>query len=63
MGISLLRLPEVLKRCGVSKAKLYLMINEGEFPKPMKLGSSSVWASDAVDGWVDNFIAAQQKAS
>jgi prophage regulatory protein len=63
MGISLLRLPEVIKRCGVSKAKLYLMINEGHFPRPLKNGSSSVWPSNCVDEWVDNFITSQMKAS
>lgn len=63
MEISLLRLPEVLKRRGVSKAKLYWEIKEGKFPKPLKDGSSSVWPSNCVDEWIDNFITSQMKAS
>lgn len=37
--INLLRLPDVIKRMGVSKATIYNMINEGTFPAPVKLGA------------------------
>ncbi|HDZ07746.1 helix-turn-helix transcriptional regulator [Pseudohongiella sp.] len=36
--IHLLRMPDVTKRMGVSKATIYNMINEGTFPPPVKLG-------------------------
>lgn len=39
--INLLRLPEVIKRMGVSKATIYNMINEGTFPVPVKLGAKT----------------------
>ena len=37
--INLLRLPDVIKRMGVSKATIYNMINEGTFPTPVKMGA------------------------
>jgi prophage regulatory protein len=37
--INLLRLPDVIKRMGVSKATIYNMINEGTFPVPVKMGA------------------------
>ncbi len=36
--IHLLRIPDVTKRMGVSKATIYNMINDGTFPPPVKLG-------------------------
>jgi prophage regulatory protein len=50
---SLLRLPEVIKRTGLCKALVYR--REG-FPKPVKLGRSSVWIKSEVDAWIAEFI-------
>ena len=33
----------------VSKAKIYQMINEDKFPKPLKIGGSSLWLEEEVD--------------
>jgi len=33
----------------VSKAKIYQMINEDKFPKPHKIGGSSLWLEEEVD--------------
>ena len=42
-------LTEVMARTGVSKTKVYAMINAGEFPRPAKFGRSSRWSERAVD--------------
>ena len=51
---SLLRLPEVEAIVGLKKSKLYTLIQEGCFPKPVKLGTRSVrWRASTVYGWID----------
>lgn len=49
--IRFLKLEEVCSRIGVEKSKLYKMIREGGFPKPVKLGSASLWADVTVREW------------
>ncbi len=44
----LLRLPEVLRRIPVSKSSWYAGVKAGRFPKPVKLGSASVWRDDDI---------------
>ena len=39
---SLLRLQKVLDKTGVGKTKLYELVAEGAFPKPVRLGLRSV---------------------
>ena len=50
---SLLKLPEVMKRAGYSKAHIYKMIDEGKFPKQKHpSGSSSRWLESDISAWV-----------
>ncbi len=57
MQVSLLRLPEVEKRTGLSKASIYLRIKQGNFPKPVKIGERAVaWPSDKIDEYVNGLI-------
>lgn len=39
----LYRLAEVLNEIPVSKPTWYLGINQGRFPRPLKIGRTSVW--------------------
>jgi prophage regulatory protein len=56
---SLLRLPSVLARTGLSRTGLYELIRDGSFAKPLPLtGRSVAWDSFAVDAWIDARIAA-----
>lgn len=48
----LIRLPELTDRLGIGKTKLYDMVKNGQFPKPVKLGNVSVWSSDSVGEWI-----------
>ncbi|MDC9622767.1 AlpA family transcriptional regulator [Xenorhabdus sp. XENO-7] len=55
---SLIRLPEVQRRTGYSKAWIYRLIKEDKFPKQVKIGSRSVaFVESEIDGWVDQRIA------
>lgn len=49
---SLIRLPEVSRRVGLRKTKIYAMIKEGDFPKPVKCGMASLWPSEKVSDWI-----------
>ena len=40
----------------LSKAKIYRMVAVGEFPKPRKLGSRSVWLEEDIRVWREQFI-------
>ncbi|CDH23555.1 helix-turn-helix transcriptional regulator [Xenorhabdus bovienii] len=55
---SFIRLPEVQRRTGYSKAWIYRLIKEDKFPKQVKIGSRSVaFVESEIDGWVDQRIA------
>lgn len=50
----LMRLPEVEDSIGYKKSKIYQMIDKGEFPAPVKLGSRSrAWKEEEVQEWID----------
>jgi prophage regulatory protein len=51
--VSLLRLPAVIERTGLSKTEIYRRIKAGAFPAHSKLSPKvTVWASDEIDAWV-----------
>ena len=55
---SLLRLPEVEAVVGMKKSKIYSLLQEGQFPAPVRLGPRSVrWKASAVSAWIDNLRA------
>jgi prophage regulatory protein len=50
---SLFRLPKVLDKTGLGKTRLYELMAEGSFPRPISIGLRSVaWPSEEVDRWV-----------
>lgn len=50
-----LRLPEVIRRCGIKKSKIYQMIKNGTFPNSYVLGPRScAWKSDEIQSWIDS---------
>lgn len=62
MAQSLLRLPAVMERTGFKRSQIYKLIQQGEFPAPITLGTrTSAWPSDDIDRWVRAKIAASRK--
>ena len=56
--LTILRLNKVKDRTGLSRSTIYLRIQEGTFPKPIKLGERAVgWLENEVDGWLKQQIA------
>jgi prophage regulatory protein len=48
----LLRRPEVERETGMSRSTIYRLMDEGEFPRPLRTGHRMVaWSSTAIDAW------------
>jgi prophage regulatory protein len=53
----LLRLPAVSSITGKKRSSIYLMMANGEFPKPIKLSKRSVgWLENEVNDWINERI-------
>ena len=64
MSIIIYRLPEVIKRTGLSRSAIYKRICEGTFPKQIKLGRgarAAGWPSDEVDQWIAMQVQAERQ--
>ena len=62
MPISILRLPAVKARTGLSRSTIYLRISEGDFPKPISLGGRAVgWVESDIQDWLQQQIDATRK--
>lgn len=58
---TLLRLPEVIKRVGLSGPTIYRRIRAKQFPAPVNLGGQAVaWPESDVSAWVAQRIAASR---
>ncbi|MEQ1965257.1 AlpA family transcriptional regulator [Xenorhabdus khoisanae] len=63
LKVSLIRLPEVQRRTGYSKAWIYKLISDGEFPKQVKIGPRSVaFIESEIDNWIAQRIAESRAA-
>jgi len=57
MSQVLIRLPEVQRRTGYSKAWIYRLISQNRFPSSVKIGSRSVaFIESEVDEWISQRI-------
>ena len=63
MKTTILRLPAVKARTGLSRSTIYLRISEGSFPNPVCLGSRAVgWIEAEVDDWLNQQIETSRSA-
>jgi len=53
--VALIRLPEVIRQSGLSRSSVYHYIDEGLFPRPVKIGERAV-------AWISSEIAAVNEA-
>jgi len=57
MPNTILRLPEVKGRVGLSGSSIYLAISKGTFPTPISLGARAVgWLESEVEAWLSGRI-------
>ncbi len=50
--VTLMRIPQILEIMPISKSKFWLMVQKGEFPKPIKIGRSSFWTTEQVQAYL-----------
>lgn len=49
---SLLKLPAVRERTGLSTSGVYAAMAEDRFPRPLKRGRTSLWIESEVAAWI-----------
>lgn len=58
---SFLRLPAVLKRTSLSRSTLYRKMDQGTFPRQVKIGERcAAWRQSDIDAWTRNPIFYEQ---
>jgi prophage regulatory protein len=63
MVTTILRLPTVKARTGLSRSTIYVRVSEGTFPKPISLGGRAVgWLEAEIQEWLQQRIEASRKA-
>ena len=64
MATSILRLPAVKARTGLSRSTIYLRVAEGTFPRPVSLGGRAVgWIEAEIEHWLKKQIDASRTAA
>jgi prophage regulatory protein len=63
MTHTILRLPQVKIRVGLSRSSIYLAISRGNFPRPVNLGARAVgWLESDVEAWLLQRIEISRKS-
>ena len=55
-SLKLLRLSGVQAKLPISRSALYKGIQDGRYPAPIKIGSSSFWLEDEIDALIESAI-------
>ncbi len=64
MTHTVLRLPAVKARTGLSRSTIYLRVSQGAFPAPVSLGGRAVgWLDAEVDAWLTAQIEKSRKSA
>ena len=62
MVTTILRLPAVKARTGLSRSSIYLRVSQGRFPRPISLGERAIgWVEAEIDHWVEQQIERSRK--
>ncbi|OMQ22188.1 helix-turn-helix transcriptional regulator [Serratia oryzae] len=62
MSKSFVRLTEVQRRTGYSKAWIYRLMSQGKFPASVKIGTRAIaFVESEIDEWVNERIAESRK--
>ena len=61
---NIVRFPEVLKRVGLCRSRIYQLIEADKFPKPIKLSiRASGFIESEIDLWIEERIKASREGS
>ncbi len=62
MAQTILRLPQVKARTGLSRSTIYQRISDGTFPQQISLGARAVgWIEQSITDWIEQQIAASNR--
>ena len=51
----LIRSRDIAMVVGLSRSQIYVAMNEGTFPRPVRIGKRTVaWRSDEIAAWIDS---------
>lgn len=60
---SFIKIGKVIERVGLSRAQIYKMVANGDFPRQINLTSRSVaWTENEIDAWIASRCAARNKS-
>lgn len=55
MAEEILRLPRVAATIGMGRSWIYLAVQEGRFPAPVRLGARAIgWKRSDIQAWLDS---------
>ena len=58
-----IRRPAVENRTGLSRSTIYLLMQNGQFPKPVSIGGRAVaWPEADVEAWLNARLAEREEA-
>ena len=62
-ALRILRMKQLTSLTGLGRSTLYLKISQGEFPKPIQLGSPFCvgWLAHEVDAWIAKQVAQRDR--
>ncbi|WP_229219445.1 AlpA family transcriptional regulator [Duganella sp. BJB1802] len=60
-NMHLIRLPEVLAICGLSRSTVYAYAKRGQFPSQIKITPNAAgWVKEEVQAWVESRVRANR---
>jgi predicted DNA-binding transcriptional regulator AlpA len=59
-GSALLAFELLSQYVSMGRSRIYALIDEGDFPPPIKIGRSSRWLKTEIDSWISQQAAARQ---
>ena len=59
-GTALLSFNPLSTYVSMGRSRIYALIDDCNFPPPIKIGRSSRWVKSEIDAWIDKQIAARQ---
>ena len=58
-----IRRPAVENRTGLARSTIYLLMQNGQFPKPVRIGGRAVaWPEAEVEAWLNASLAEREEA-
>ena len=62
MDTRLMTRTEVEDRCGLARSTIYRMMEEGSFPRPVRIGAKAVrWREDEINALIQSWTAARDE--